>query len=131
MEKSKAYPRVRVSNDVFYKYGWYYHFSHAAKKIVKNADELLVTAASIGTKRGQGVFSTAVNDVLQQVLRSSHQHETNFCRSIADPCLQAADYCTWAVQKKWETGNTLSFDLIRDRIDHEVDMWGHGKVHQY
>jgi Protein of unknown function (DUF3800) len=131
MEKSKAYPHVRRTDHMFYQYAWYYHFSHVAPKIIKGATELHITTASIGTLRGQGVFSTAVNNVVQQVLRSNRNHRTNFCRSIADPCLQAADYCTWAIQRKWEGQDERSYTLIKDRISHEVDMWSHGDVHQY
>jgi hypothetical protein len=131
MEKSKAYPRVRVTNHVFYKYGWFYHFSHVAPKIVAGADELHITTASVGTHKGQRIFSAAVNNVVQQVLRSNKRHRTNFCRSIADPCLQAADYCTWAIQKRWELQDERSYSLIKDRIIHEADMWAHGNVHQY
>jgi Protein of unknown function (DUF3800) len=131
MEKSKAYPRVKVTNHMFYQYGWYYHFQHIVPKLIAKGDELHITTASVGTQKGQAVFSTAVNNVVQQVLRASDRHRTNFCRSIADPCLQAADYCTWAIQKKWEAGDLRSYELIKDRINHEIDMWSHGNVHQY
>jgi uncharacterized protein DUF3800 len=131
MEKSKAYPRVRSTNHMFYQYGWYYHFLHAAPKMIGGAKELHITTASVGTHREKGLFSTAVNRVVQQVLRTNKHHRTNFCRSIADPCLQAVDYCTWAIQKKWERQDDRSYKLISDRLNHEADMWAHGNVHQY
>jgi hypothetical protein len=133
LEKSKAYPRVRTTKHLFYKYGWFYHFKNAAPRVIKNGvTELHVTAASIGTNKGQAVFSTAVNDVVQQVLRSGEKkHRTNFCRSVADPCLQAADYCTWAIQRKWEGNDARSYDLIKERITQEMDLWSHGNTHQY
>lgn len=130
MEKSKALPRIRPTNHRFYHYGWFYHFQFAAPKLDQNAMELHITTASIGTHKGQAVFTSAVNDVVQQVIKKK-QWRTNFCRSIADPCLQAADYCTWAIQKKWEKGNSLSYDLIRDKVIHEADMWAHGNQHHY
>ena len=130
LEKSKALPRIRPTEHRFYQYGWFYHFRHVAPKIIQGVTELHITTASVGTHKAQGRFSAAVNDVIQQVA-SGRTHRTNFCRSIADPCLQAADYCTWAIQKKWERGNVLSYNLIRDRIIHEVDMWSHGTTHHY
>lgn len=131
MEKSKAYPRIRQTDHMFYQYGWYYHFKHAAPKIINDATELHITTASVKTRKDQGVFSAAVNGVVQQVLRGNRRHRTNFCPSMADPCLQAADYCTWAIQRKWERQDERSYALIKDRINHEVDMWSHGDVHQY
>lgn len=130
MEKSKALPRIRSSNHGFYQYGWFYHFKYAAPKIIGRATELQITTASVGTHKGQAHFTSAVNDVIQQVVRNK-KWATNFCRSIADPCLQAADYCTWAIQKKWESNDTRSYDLIKNKIVHEVDMWAHGTTHHY
>ena len=131
MEKSKALPRIRPTHHRFYQYGWFYHFKHAAPKIIRSVTELHITTASVGTHKGQARFSEAVNDVVQQVLGGGRAHRTNFCRSIADPCLQATDYCTWAIQKKWEANNVRSYDLIKDRIVHEVDMWAHGNTNHY
>lgn len=130
MEKAKAQPRVRSSDARFYKYGWYYHLQYAAPKFLGGTTEVLITTASVGTHKGQAVFSAAVNDVAQQVIRGGRKWQTNFCRSIGDPCLQAVDYCTWALQRKWERGDSRSYDLVKDRIIHEVDMWEHGtKLH--
>ena len=130
MEKSKAQPQTRVTNHRFYHYGWYYHFQFAAPKVIGQATELHITTAAVGTSKGQGVFTTAVNDVVQQVIKKK-TWRTNFCRSVADPCLQAADYCTWAIQRKWERGDVKSYDLIKNKIVHEVDMWSHGTQHYY
>jgi hypothetical protein len=130
MEKSKALPRIRQTNHRFYQYGWFYHFKHVAPKIVANNNELHITTASVGTHKGQVHFTAAVNDVVQQVIQK-RIWATNFCRSIADPCLQAVDYCTWAIQRKWESNDSRSYDLIKQRIIHEVDMWSHGNVHHY
>jgi hypothetical protein len=46
--------------------------------------------------------------------------------SASDPCLWVADYCTWAIQRKWERGDTRSDDLIKDRIRSEFDIWERG-----
>lgn len=131
LEKSKAQPQVRPTFDRFYKYAWYYHLQHAAPKFLGAAKEIQINTASVGTQKGQGVFSSAVNDVAQQVIKGGRTFRTNFCRSIGDPCLQAVDYCTWAIQRKWETGKTQAYDLVKGKIIHEADIWSHGKVHYY
>lgn len=50
MEKSKAMPKIRSTNERFFQYGWLYHFRHRIVNSLKPEDELQVTAASIGTK---------------------------------------------------------------------------------
>lgn len=89
-----------------------------------------MTAASVGTRKGQGVFTSAVNDVVRQRIQRATPR-TFFCPASTDPCLQIADYCTWAIQRKWEKGDTRSYDLIRDRIVHEHDTFAAGQAHYY
>jgi len=130
MEKPKAEPQVRVSRPRFYKYGWFYHFKYVAPKIIKPTTELLTTAASLGQRKERQTFLSAINDVMTQTVRKN-KWATNFCPAAADPCVQVADYCAWALQRKWERKDQRSYDLIKDRITHEADMWAHGKVLYY
>ena len=130
MEKAKAQPQVRESKERFYQYGWLYHFRHSHKKYLSKDDELHITAASIGTKKGQKAFSSAVHDVANQVI-GEKQWRASFWPAGTDPCLQVADYCVWAIQRKWERGDARAYDLIRDKIAHEYDLWGHGKKLYY
>ncbi len=131
LEKSKAQPHIRLTHARFYKHGWYFHLSGVAQKIsVSKEDEILFTTASIGTKKDQTAFTNAVNDVVQQrVFWSSWK--THFCPSQADPCLQIADYCTWAIQRKWERGDSRSYDLVSHLIYHEHETWKNGSTHHY
>lgn len=130
MEKSKAQPHVRSSRDRFYKYGWLYHFRHGIAKKIAPDDELMITTASIGTKKGQGVFTDAVNDVIQQHLPRDRWRAI-FCPCASDPCLQVADYCTWAIQRKWELNDDRSYKIISDRITYEYELWERGTTHYY
>jgi hypothetical protein len=130
MEKTKAQPQVRVDRPRFYKIGWYFHFKHGAVSQLSNQNEALVTAASIGTKKERLSFESAVDDVMRQTVRAK-AWQTDFWPSQADPCLQIADYCAWAIQRKWEMGDTRSYDLISDRITYEYDLWERGTTHYY
>jgi Protein of unknown function (DUF3800) len=130
LEKSKAQPQTRTENAVFYKYAWYYHFKHTGPKLLRGKTEALITAAALGTKKGQAVYTSAVNDVLQQTMQRQ-QWKTFFPRAVADPCLQVADYCAWAIQRKWERNDTRSYDLISSKISSEYDLWRTGTKHYY
>lgn len=99
LEKSKALPRIRRTKEQFYKYAWYYHFKHVGPILLSDKTEAHITAAALGTKKGQAAYTAAVNDVMQQTVRNK-RWATSFPRSVADPCLQIADYCAWAVQRK-------------------------------
>ena len=58
-------------------------------------------------------------------------YRTDFCPAAADPCLQVADYCAWALQRKWERNDLRSYNLISDRITYEYDLWSRGDKHHY
>ena len=130
LEKSKAQPQVRASKARFYKYPWFYHFKHAICKHVNDTDRLLVTAASIGNRKEKLTFSNALSDVMSQTLQQG-AWAIDFRPAATDPCIQAADYCAWAIQRKWETGKDRAYNLIKDRITYEYDLWRRGTAHYY
>jgi hypothetical protein len=49
---------------------------------------------------------------------------TALWRAAVEPCLQVADYCCWAVHRKWERNDKRSYELISDRIDSEFALFG-------
>lgn len=131
LEKSKAQPQTRTSNARFYKYAWYYHFKGVHRYLPNQLRELYITAASVAQKKHQKVFSAAVEDVANQYYGNRIQWRTDHPPSMADPCLQVADYCTWAIQRKWERQDVRAYNLIQGRIRHEYESWRHGTRHYY
>jgi hypothetical protein len=130
MEKAKAAPKIRPTHARFYQHGWYQHFSWGMTTIIRACDEMHITAASVGTKKGQIVFTDAVKDVIKQTVKGV-KSRTSFWQCSTDPCLQLVDYCTWAIQRKWERGDTRSYDLIKDRITYEYDLFRKGTTLYY
>lgn len=129
-EKSKAQPQVRETKARFYKYPWYYHFRYGLAPQLNIGDRLLVTAASIGTKKEKMTYTSALKDVVNQ--SAAHIDWTvDFRPALADHCLQAADYCAWAVQRKWERGDSRSLDQLRPKLTYEYELWRHGAEHYY
>jgi hypothetical protein len=130
MEKSKAQPQVRVDRPTFYQYGWFFHFRHGIAKSIPTCVETLVTAATLGTGREKAAFLRAVNSVMAQILPFG-SWKTDFCPAAADPCVQVADYCAWAIQRKLERGDSRAYDLIKQKIVYEYDLWQRGTTHHY
>lgn len=130
LEKSKARPHVRRDEPTFFRFAWYYHFSYVADRLVTPEDEVAVCAAAIDTNRTKAHFKSAVNDVAQQVLPRT-RWSVAFPLSATDPCLQVADYCAWAIQRKWERQDTSAYDMIADKIASEFDLWKSGTTHYY
>ena len=130
MEKSKARPSVRESRPSFYGTGWQTHLRHGVAEQVTPDIELLMTAATIGTGNERAAFQGAINDAMRQVMQPG-AWRTVFCPAAVDPCVQVADYCAWAIQRKYERGDCRSYDPIKDRITHEHTIWSDGADHYY
>lgn len=130
LEKRKAQPHLHKNPEYFYKLAWYMHMKYVAPTIVKKKDELLVVAASIGTKKRQKGVRLGIADVINQSAPVS-QWEVAFWPSNSDPCLQIADYCTWAIQRKWEKNDDRSYKLIEDKIVSEYDIFRFGNTYYY
>ena len=125
LEKRKAEPRIRSTDMQFYKFARFSHMKYVAPRVVSSSDELLVVAASIGNKREQAGLLTDLQDVMNQTSPTSSV-KTAMWSADSDVCLQVADYCSWAIFRKWERADTRSYELIQDKIASEYDLFNPG-----
>ena len=106
----------------FYKQTWFHHRGYVASRVVSSSDELLVIAASIGNRREQNAYLSEVRDVLSQT-SPANAMKAEMWDANSDPCLQVADYCSRAIQRKWERSDTRSYELIQDKIASQFDLF--------
>ena len=129
-EKSKALPELRATRARFYQSAWYYHFRHGLKGAIASPTRLLVTAASLRTRREKLSFANALGQVVGDSVKEN-PWAMDFRPAATDPCLQAADYCAWAIQRKWERGDEVAYNIISSKITYEYDLWYSGQTHFY
>lgn len=122
LDKRKAEPQIRSTDLQFYKQAWFHHMQYVAPRVVSSQDELLVVAASIGNKREQNAYLSAIQDVLNQT-SPTNATRAEMWGADSDPCLQVADYCSWAIQRKWERSDLRSYQLVQDKIESEFDLF--------
>jgi hypothetical protein len=127
-DKRKAQPHLR-SEASLYRMAWYLHFKYLAKQ-VDASDSLFVAASSLGTKKARGALHGAIDDVVHR-FSPCRSHRVAFWPAGSDPCLQVADYCTWAIQRKWERGDDRSHTLIGAKVRSEFDVWRRGRTTYY
>lgn len=130
LEKAKAQPRVRSTDERFYKFAWYYHLKHLVPRVTQATDTLFVVAASLGTKAKRRTMHDAVKDVVEQV-SPTLEYRTASWSCASEPCLVAADYCAWAIGRKWEHGLTDAYDRIQAKVRSEYDLWRPGTTLYY
>jgi len=128
-EKRKAYPYTYSDPLYFYKLAWYAHFKHVAPEIADAKDELLVVASSLQIKRKQTTTKAAIHKAVTEVVNQVSPTVTCHCAfspAKTDPCLQVADYLTWAVQRKYEGGDNRSYELVKHLIKSDYDYFRFG-----
>jgi hypothetical protein len=131
LEKAKAMPKTRLTDPLFYKYAWYFHFKNFARRYFKADDELMVVSAGLGTKKTKHAFRTAIEEVVGQCCPWKVKHKFGHWDSATDPALQAVDYVLWAVMRHVERGDSRSRDLVEDKIASVYDLWSVGRVYYY
>lgn len=129
-EKRKAQPHLATNAALFYKTAMFYHFRHVVPRVSSRGDELAVVASKLQLKKKKGALHDAVRDVTNQVA-VGRKFITAFTAANTDPCLQVADYATWAVQRFFEMGDDRSFRLIQDKVKSCYQIWDRGKVAYY
>lgn len=133
-EKRKARPHTYKDPLYFYKLAWYSHFKFVAPNIADARDELLVVASSLQIKRKKkstkAAVHEAVKDVVDQVSPTVICH-CAFSPAKSDPCLQVADYLTWAIQRKYESDDSRSYDQIEHLVETEYPFFKYGSENYF
>ncbi len=128
LDKRKAQPQYSKDPEAFYKLAWYLHLKYVAPRITRRDDQLMVVAATLGTKKRRKAVRESLTDVVQQTTRCRWQLAQWPAES--DPCLQIADYCTWAIQRSYERADARSYDLIKGKIASEFEPFaGSGQLY--
>jgi hypothetical protein len=130
LEKRKAVPRLTSDDLQFYRTAWFLHFKHLAPLITRSGDQLLVMGASLGTRKKRQSFHNAIEAVVQQVAHGVDFRTVSWA-GASDPCLWVADYCCWAIQRKWERDDDRSYALIRSKLRTEFDVFRFGNKTHY
>jgi hypothetical protein len=117
--KAVLAPAMRDGHQL-YRYAWHEHFSRIVGEIAGPDDRLLAVASDLGTRKRRGAFHVAVGDAVRASARCGHR--VAFWPNMSEPCLVVADYCTWAIQRRWERNDGRSHALISTKISSEVEV---------
>lgn len=130
LDKTKAQDHLRADPLRFYKQALYLHFNFLATQVAGPLDELFVVTSSLQIQKKKKAVRLAVHDVVSQVSRTA-VFRVAFWPASCDPCLQVADYATWAIQRKYERDDSRSYDLISHQVKSEFQPFLHGPTTYY
>ncbi len=123
LEKKKAHPAIRDDAGFYARalqvlLQWV--FRHRPKGDV---DRIVVWAARIGTKKKRIVFEKTIKTYLSSQLQTEHPYHLFIHSSASHPMLQVADYCCWAIFKKWKDWELRPYSRIQRALLTELDVF--------
>lgn len=98
---------------------------------LRDIAEVIVITDSIPVSKKREAVEKAVKQKLSNMLPSGMRYSILHHASKSCVGLQIADYCNWAVFRKWEREDLRSYELIRSGIKSEFDIFKSGARHYY
>ena len=99
---------------------------------VDRIDSVHIICDTVPNKRKRKAMEGSLKMEASACLRDwGIQYSVVFHNSAAHHYLQAADYCGWAIFRKWERSDLRSYELIREKIHSEYEVFRAGTVYYY
>ena len=131
VEKSKTNPVLRVETR-FYPQMFRYLLQYVLNSSFhQNADEMIIITDTLPLKRQRRAVEKAVKSNLSEMLPDYAKYKVVHHESRSHHGLQVADYCCWAIHRRWERGDENHYSQIRSAVRSEFDIFQTGTTHYY
>jgi len=131
VEKCKTGPSLRAP-ERFYPKMLGYLLQYVVKgQPAAGADHVIVITDKIPIQKKQKAVEKAVRQTLAEMLPSGVQYTLHHHPSCSHYGLQVADYCNWAVLRKWQRGETHYYGKVRTALRSEFDIFEAGTTRWY
>ena len=131
VEKSKCGPALRDEAKFYPRMLGYLLRYLLSEADFHDVEEVIVVTDNIPVKKKAQAIEKAIKIVLSAMLPAQVKYRVLHHASKSSFGLQVADYCNWAIYRKWEREDARSYDLIRARIQSEYDIFQRGTCHYY
>ena len=129
IEKRKASP-VLHDDLRFYPQFSDYLLRYVFRRHPNPQERIVVATDRLPLKRTRKAAEKAIKGYIRQNLGERPFILLHHSSGV-HPGLQAADYCMWAVYRKWQSGDLRSYALIEPFIRSEYDIFQHGNEYFY
>lgn len=97
----------------------------------RKVEEILVFTDTIPIQRRRRAIEKAIKQTLAKDLPPGIKYRLFHHSSMSCMGLQVADYFNWAIFRKWERDDTRSYDIIKNGIKSEFDIFRTGTTYYY
>ena len=131
IEKRKTAPALQDTAK-FYPKMLGYHLRFILERVDwLGVAEVVVITDRIPVTKKRRAMEKAVKQTLSEMLPKGASYRVMHHDSKSNFDLQIADYCTWAIQRKWTQMDERSYRLIAPVVRSEFDIFRTGSLHHY
>jgi hypothetical protein len=131
VEKSKASPALQ-REEVFYPRMLGLLLSRIlGEHDLSRFKEVIVFTDALPVQKKRAAIEKAIKTTLSDMLPTTARYRLLHHASKSNPDLQIADYCTWAIYRKWNSGDMRSYEHIRPAVASECDIFSGSSLHYY
>jgi hypothetical protein len=131
VEKRKTGPALRDDRRFYPEMLGYLLKYVLPKEVEAGAEEVIVITDTLPVQKKRQAIEKAIQQALAKMLPKGMRYRILHHASRSHYGLQVADYCCWAVFRKWQKGETEYYDRIRPAIRSEFDIFRTGTRHYY
>jgi len=126
VEKPKTGPALQVVGEFYPRMiGYLLRYVLRAANLA-GCNEVIAITDTIPLRRKRQAIEKAIKVSLAAMLPKGTKYAMLHHASKSCVGLQVADYCNWAVFRKWERGDLRSYELVRGAIYSELDIFRAG-----
>ena len=125
VEKAKTGPALRPE-EAFYPRMLGYLLRYIVNRKPASCGPVIVVTDSLPVNKKREAVEKAVKQALATMLPQGTACKVYHHASKSCPCLQVADYCDWAIFRKWERNDPRSYNYICPAVRSEFDIFHYG-----
>lgn len=129
VEKRKTGPSLRPVEHFYPRMLGYLLKYVIEGKAIGNYSEVIVLTDRIPVTKKRRAVEGAIKKTLSRMLPSGITYRVLHHESKSSYGLQIADYCNWAIYRKWNAKDTRSFDPIASKVRSEFDIFRNGTTY--
>lgn len=130
VEKPKTGPALQVP-EKFYPRMLGYLLKFVLSRLSTDVGEVVILTDSIPVQRKKRAIEKALKTNLKEMLPQDVPYSIMHHSSKAHYGLQIADYMNWAVFRKWEHSDPSTFEMVKDLVRSEFDIFRTGRTYYY
>lgn len=131
VEKRKTGPALRAVQYFYPRMLGYLLRFIVENRGLNDIEEVFVMTDTIPINKKRKAVEKAVKKTLKAMLPSECKYRILHHSSRSSIGLQIADYCNWAIFRKWEAGKCEFYDEIKSGIESEFDIFRSGSKYYY